>query len=348
LTVEALRFVDVSCRFGTESVVNKVSFDIAQGEIVCLLGPSGCGKTTSLRLAGGMETLSSGEIWLQGECVATAHYASAPETRRIGFLFQDFALFPHLTVAENISFGIGHLTKREKRARVAMLLEAVGLEGFDDKFPDTLSGGEQQRAALARALAPEPKLVLMDEPFSSLDPQLRDQMRDLTLRLLKQSDAAGLIVTHDAADALRMADRIAVQNQGRLIQLATPEEIYAAPETLDVATMFGPINLMPGEVINHQLTCINKNVPMTAENGAYQVGVRPENIELSSATQSGDEQMVFEAEIVSIRAIGPDYLCDLMAPGLDQWQARLRCATRPETGTQEFCISARHLMLFKS
>lgn len=217
MSEQALRFVDVSCRFGADIVVDKVSFDIAQGEIVCLLGPSGCGKTTSLRLAGGMEALSGGEIWLQGECVATPLHASPPESRRIGFLFQDFALFPHLSVADNISFGIRHFSKQEKQARVAMLLEEVGLQGFDDKFPDTLSGGEQQRAALARALAPAPKLVLMDEPFSSLDPQLRDQMRDLTLRLLKQSQAAGLIVTHDAADALRMADRIAVQNHGRLI-----------------------------------------------------------------------------------------------------------------------------------
>lgn len=348
MTQQALRFVDVSCRFGADAVVDKVSFDIAQGEIVCLLGPSGCGKTTSLRLAGGMETLSGGEIWLQGECVATPYFASAPETRRIGFLFQDFALFPHLSVADNISFGISHFSKREKQARVAMLLEAVGLEGFGDKFPDTLSGGEQQRAALARALAPEPKLVLMDEPFSSLDPQLRDQMRDLTLRLLKQSDAAGLIVTHDAADALRMADRIAVQNQGRLIQLATPEEIYATPETLDVATMFGPINLMPGEVMNQQLTCIGKNIAVSAENGRYQIGVRPENIDLCQDAQSDDERLVFHADIVSVRAIGLDYLCDLVAPGLHQWQARVRRVTRPENGTQEFCISARHLMLFKT
>ena len=152
----ALRFVDVSCQFGHEQVVNKVSFDVQPSEIVCLLGPSGCGKTTSLRLAGGMETLSGGEIWMAGQCVANQQMARPPETRGIGFLFQDFALFPHLSIADNISFGIRNLADSEKRARVSMLLEKVDLAGFEDKFPDTLSGGEQQRAALARALAPRP------------------------------------------------------------------------------------------------------------------------------------------------------------------------------------------------
>jgi iron(III) transport system ATP-binding protein len=343
LTGQTLRFVDVSCQFGSDVAVNQVSFEINDGEIVCLLGPSGCGKTTCLRLAGGMETLSGGEIWLNGQCVATPRQSATPESRGIGFLFQDFALFPHLSVAENVSFGIEDLPKADKQARVAMLLEAVGLVGFGDKFPDTLSGGEQQRAALARALAPQPKLVLMDEPFSSLDPQLRDQMRDLTVRLLKQSHAAGLIVTHDAADALRMADRVAVQNQGRLIQISTPEDIYTQPQSLEVATMFGPINQIDGTVTNHQLSTELGACALPVADGSYNVGLRPESLSLEAGAGDG---LAFEAEVSAVRAIGADWLCDIAVSGLNGWQAVLRQSEKPTLGPHKFYVSARRLMVF--
>ena len=227
--MHVLSFRNVSCRFDDQRVVDAVSFDVAPGEIVCLLGPSGCGKTTSLRLAGGMETPDSGKILLSGETVSTPTKVVPPENRNIGFLFQDYALFPHLTVLENICFGIRHLPEKERFALARDLLAQVAMTDFEDSFPHTLSGGEQQRAALARALAPEPALLLMDEPFSSLDQQLRDQMRDLTIKMLRRTGAAGLIVTHDAADALRMADRVAVQRAGRLVQIGTPKNIYAAP-----------------------------------------------------------------------------------------------------------------------
>ena len=251
----ALSFRNVSCRFDGADVVDGVSFDIQAGEIICLLGPSGCGKTTSLRLAAGMEVPSGGEIYLAGECVSTPQDVAPPEARGIGFLFQDFALFPHLSVYENVTFGLGHLPKEEQKARALELLNAVGLSGFASKYPNILSGGEQQRAALARAMAAKPKLVLMDEPFSNLDPQLRDQMRDLTLRLLRENGAAGLIVTHDAADALRMADRIAVQNKGQILQMDTPEAIYQNPVDLHVAAMFGPLNIWPMRKPADKLAC---------------------------------------------------------------------------------------------
>jgi len=164
-----LSFRDVSCRFDDQRVVDAVSFDVTPGEIVCLLGPSGCGKTTSLRLAGGMETPDSGKILISGETVSTPTQVVPPENRNIGFLFQDYALFPHLTVLENICFGIRHLPEKERFALARDLLAQVAMTDFEDSFPHTLSGGEQQRAALARALAPEPALLLMDEPFSSLD-----------------------------------------------------------------------------------------------------------------------------------------------------------------------------------
>ncbi|MDB2584887.1 ABC transporter ATP-binding protein [Alphaproteobacteria bacterium] len=346
MTHPALRFVDVCCRFGGEDVVSQVRFDIAPGEIVCLLGPSGCGKTTSLRLAGGMEALSDGEIWIDGQCVASATQSIPPEKRGIGFLFQDFALFPHLSVGQNVRFGIRHLSEPEKQQRVASLLEAVGLAGFEDKYPDTLSGGEQQRAALARALAPNPKLLLMDEPFSNLDPQLRDQMRDLALKLIKQSDAAGLIVTHDAADALRMADRIAVLKKGELLQIATPQEIYFQPSHLDVSTMFGPVNLVPGSVSGGVLTCALGACEVSAADGDYQIGVRPESLSLEASLGGQEGGVSFSAGLANIRAFGAEWLAELSAPEGMNWQARLRQAEAPKAGQHKFYVSARHLMLF--
>ena len=321
----ALRFHDVSCRFGNDDVVKNVRFDIADGEIVCLLGPSGCGKTTSLRLAAGMETPSTGEIYLNGHCVSSPQQVTPPEARGIGFLFQDFALFPHLSVYDNIVFGISKLAADEQKRRALDLLNAVGLSGFAGKYPNTLSGGEQQRAALARAMAPKPKLVLMDEPFSNLDPQLRDQMRDLTLKLLKENDAAGLIVTHDAADALRMADRIAVQNGGEILQIDTPQEIYQNPNSLQVAAMFGSVNLT------------------TDDKGQGQIGFRPEAVSLIGS----EDDYGFEADVMSVRPFGPDWLCALETSDGKKWQALLRDAP-PQIGTNKFFVPRARLMLFKN
>ena len=321
----ALSFKNVSCRFGDEEVVKNVSFDIADGEIVSLLGASGCGKTTSLRLAAGMEVPSAGEIFLNGECVSTPTLVTPPESRGIGFLFQDFALFPHLSVFDNVVFGISDLPRNEQKHRAEALLAAVGLSGFAEKFPNTLSGGEQQRAALARALAPQPRVLLMDEPFSNLDPQLRDQMRDLTLNLIKENGASGLIVTHDAADALRMADRIAVQNAGEILQIDTPEKIYAAPVSLQAAAMFGPVNVMPNP------------------DGAGHMGVRPEAISLSG----GSDDMQFGGDIDAVRPFGAYWLCMLKRDDGLHWQALLR-GDKPKAGRNKFFVPQSRLMLFKT
>lgn len=328
----ALRFRNVSCSFDGQKVVDDVSFDIAEGEIVCLLGPSGCGKTTSLRLAAGMETPDCGEIFLGETCVSTKDYVAPPEARGIGFLFQDFALFPHLSVLDNVTFGLHGVAAQEKISRAKALLEAVGLADFADVFPGTLSGGEQQRAALARAMAPRPGLVLMDEPFSNLDPQLRDQMRDLTLRLLKENGAAGLIVTHDAADALRMADRIAVQNKGRVLQMDVPDAIYQKPRSLAVASMFGPVNLF-GE---------------PTDDGAQQ-GVRPTDI----AFQPSGDDIELLAHIASCRPVGRDALVDLVLESGESWHALVPLALLPMAqfpldGQHKIFVPKARLMLFKA
>ena len=320
----AIRFRNVSFSYQNETVVDDVSFEIAEGEVVCLLGPSGCGKTTSLRLAAGMETPSNGEIWLGDQLVSSPQDVVPPEMRGIGFLFQEFALFPHLSVLDNISFGLKELPRDEQKSRSLDLLKAVSLSGFADKFPNSLSGGEQQRAALARALAPQPSLVLMDEPFSNLDPQLRDQMRELTLRLLKQFGAAGLVVTHDAADAFRLADRIAVQKNGRILQIDTPQDIYSQPISLDVAAMFGTVNVLPTD---DGMVC-----------------VRPHDVALAG---SADDWSV-EGEIRAVRSVGAAWLCHLTLTGGTEWEALISQETAPTISQHKFFVRQANLMLFNA
>ncbi len=336
-----LSFRGVSCQFDGQRVVDAVSFDVAPREIVCLLGPSGCGKTTSLRLAGGMETPDSGEVLISGEAVSTPTHVVPPEKRNIGFLFQDYALFPHLTVLENICFGIRHLIEKERLALARDLLAQVAMTDFENSFPHTLSGGEQQRAALARALAPEPTLVLMDEPFSSLDQQLRDQMRDLTIKLLKRTGAAGLIVTHDAADALRMADRVAVQRAGRLVQIGTPENIYAAPIDIGVARMFGQVNTLGADALFGDTLVPIGGATARAWAADEIVGVRPADI--TSAT-SGPAYAVC-ARLVELRHVGGGWLCDYEMPSGGLWQALFREPDAP--ARDNFFVPASRLMVFK-
>ena len=336
-----LSFRDVSCRFDDQRVVDGVSFDVAPGEIVCLLGPSGCGKTTSLRLAGGMETPDSGEVLISGKTVSTPANVVPPEKRNIGFLFQDYALFPHLTVLENICFGIRHLAEKERLALARDLLAQVAMTEFEGSFPHTLSGGEQQRAALARALAPEPALLLMDEPFSSLDQQLRDQMRDLTIKMLKRTGAAGLIVTHDAADALRMADRVAVQRTGRLVQIGTPENVYAAPVDIGVARMFGQVNtLRAGELDTGTFAPVG-GAAVCAWSEDDLIGVRPADIALAA---NGAAYAV-SARLVARRHVGAGWLCDYELKSSAVWQALYREPSAPED--DNFFVPADRLMLFK-
>jgi iron(III) transport system ATP-binding protein len=270
-----------------------------------------------------MEQPQAGTISLNGEVVSSADRLAPPETRHIGFLFQEFALFPHLSVYENICFGLTHLSAGEQKARALELLKQVGLSGYADKFPNSLSGGEQQRAALARALAPSPKLVLMDEPFSNLDPQLRDRMRDLTLHLLKQVGAAGLVVTHDAADALRMADRIAVQVDGAILQIDNPETVYRHPASIDVAGMFGAVNLL--------------------KSGAGIQGFRPADVSLTGAA----DDFSFAGELVETRLMGADWLCLIKGEDGVGFEALLSGDTPPELGAHKFFVPQARLMLFK-
>src|SRR5690554_2898906 len=215
--------------FGAQHIVRGVSVTLEQGEIGCLLGPSGCGKTTLLRAIAGFQNLQSGSIQIDSDNVSTNNFTLPAEKRGVGMVFQDFALFPHLNVADNISFGMRKASTAERRQRVDELLDRVGLPGYHKRFPHELSGGQQQRIALARALAPKPGLLLLDEPFSSLDAELRERLAVEVRELLKKEGITALLVTHDQQEAFAMADKAGVMYQGELLQWDTPYQLYHQP-----------------------------------------------------------------------------------------------------------------------
>jgi iron(III) transport system ATP-binding protein len=231
--------------FGGAPVVEDVSLSVAPGQVMCLLGPSGCGKSTTLRMIAGVEQPDSGEIRIDALPVFGAGGTVPPEARSVGLMFQDFALFPHLTVAQNVAFALKG-DRAARAARVAEMLERVNLSGYGAKHPHQLSGGEQQRVALARALAPRPKVMLMDEPFSGLDNRLRDGIRDVTLEVLKEEGTAVLLVTHEPDEAMRMADEIALMRGGRIVQKGAPYNVYNAPVDKAAAAFFSDINVIRG------------------------------------------------------------------------------------------------------
>lgn len=242
-----LEIRNLTRKFHGRTVVDDVSLSIEPGQVTCLLGPSGCGKSTTLRMVAGVEMQDSGEIWVDGKLICDTVFRVPPERREIGLMFQDFALFPHLSVAGNVAYGLSG-SRDEKRSRVEELLRRVDLLQFIDGYPHQLSGGEQQRVALARALAPRPRIMLMDEPFSGLDNRLRDGIRDETLTLLKEEDTAVLLVTHEPEEAMRMADEIALMRDGRIVQQGAPYNVYTRPVDRASVLFFSDANVLRAQV----------------------------------------------------------------------------------------------------
>ncbi len=253
----SLRVADVTKRYGRAVAVDDVSFELGDRELLALVGPSGCGKSTLLRMIAGLATTESGSISLGGTVVDDGRRAMPPERRGVGLVFQEHALFPHLTVARNVSFGI---RSGDAPRRVAEMLRIVGLDGFDDRFPHELSGGERQRVALARALAPRPSLMLLDEPFASLDPNLRARVRDDVVAVLRSTATPAVFVTHDQAEALAIGDRVAVMRAGRIAQLGTPAEVFHRPADRFVAAFMGEADFVTsaeaGDLADERLAAV--------------------------------------------------------------------------------------------
>jgi len=280
-----LELHQVSCGYSSyQPAICDISFSAQRGDILCLLGPSGCGKTTTLRAIAGFEKISDGEIYLNGKLVASPNRHIPAEERRVGMVFQEYALFPHLRVADNIAFGLQQWSKPARKNRTQTLLNLVGLTGLERRYPHELSGGQQQRVALARALAPQPVILLMDEPFSNLDPDMTVKMRSELCRLLRETHTTTILVTHDHDEAFAMANKVAVLHEGHLVQCDAPETLYHLPSCPFVAEFVGQADFIPGFVENGKIsTEIGDFFNYHQYHGQPQVMVmiRPDDLQIS-------------------------------------------------------------------
>lgn len=276
-------------------VVNKADFSVFKHEIFALLGPSGCGKTTTLRCIAGFEHPDKGEIYFEDKLISSSDTHIAPQERGIGFVFQDYALFPHMTALDNVAFGLKSLPKHKRKVFAEEVLCRTGMGDYKDRTPSELSGGQQQRVALARAIAPEPSLILLDEPFSNLDAMLRDVTRKEVRSILKKAGMSAILVTHDQEEALSFADRIGVMNEGKIEQIGTPEEVYYKPRTRFVAQFLGRTNLFRG-IVEHKDEIDTSIGPIKLNcvaDGKITCSIRPEHLTIekvngnSSKSESG-------------------------------------------------------------
>jgi iron(III) transport system ATP-binding protein len=290
-------------RFGEVAALDGADLEVREGSLTALVGPSGCGKTTLLRMIAGFETPDAGTIELRGRGISSPAGGWPPERRRVAMVFQDFALFPHLDVAGNVAFGLPR--GADRRERVRELLALVRLDGLERRMPHELSGGQQQRVALARAFAAEPDLILMDEPFSNLDPSIRDEVRDEVRRLLHSVGITALVVTHDQEEALSLAGEVAVMIDGRIVQIGTPTEVYGTPISRQVGEFLGQANVLRGVVTGSDVECVLGHFPTTDRaNGEVDLLFRAETLVITEVVDGvpaevidldyyGHDQMVF-------------------------------------------------------
>ncbi len=314
-----LSFEGIVQAYGSQRALDGVSLSVEPGEIVCLLGHSGCGKTTLLRIAAGVEAPTSGRVLMDGLEVSGPRAFVEPERRGIGLMFQDYALFPHMTILQNVMFGLKDLSASEAGVAARRALSRVGLDHLAEEYPHTLSGGEQQRVALARSIAPRPGVLLMDEPFSNLDRRMRDAIRDETVAILRETGATTILVTHDPEEAMRIADRIVLMRSGAIIQEGEAEEIYHRPANLFAARFFCDFNEIEGVVRNRQVTCPVGVFPAPhLPDGPAIVCVRPQGLKLKPAG------FCLPGRVVSRRFLGEVDLLLIDVQGVDRpLQARI-------------------------
>jgi len=294
----------VTRSFGPETAVEEFSLSVREGELLTLLGPSGCGKTTTLRLLAGLDRPDSGEVRLNEESIAGSDTFVPPENRDVGLVFQSFALFPHLSVAENVAFGISDWAAAERRRRVEALLDLVGLRDYGDHRPDDLSGGQRQRVALARSLAPEPEVLLLDEPFSNLDIGLRKQMREEVRQILKEAGVTAVSVTHDQEEALSISDRVAVVEDGQVRQVDRPEVVFEQPESRFVAEFLGQAGFITGQLDRGAVDTEIGTIPGTVIEGLggeydgahIDVMVRPDDLLATPADEAAANGRIINRE----------------------------------------------------
>ncbi len=308
-----LTFDNVRRWYGDTHALRGVSLDIAPGEVLCLLGPSGCGKTTLLRVAAGIEKPSSGRVLINDYEVAGPERFVPPEQRGVGLMFQDFALFPHLNILENVAFGLKALPVADAHREAMSVLARFGLEGYAREYPHILSGGQQQRVALARAIVPRPAVMLMDEPFSGLDVQLRDTVQDETLALLRETRATSMIVTHHPEEAMRLGDRIAVMHAGRVVQQGRAEDLYHRPVALFVARLFSEINEVRGRVRGGAVATPAGSIPAPGFNEGEDVifCIRQRGIKLSPNGPG------LPGRVLDVKFLGDAAMLELGVSGFD-------------------------------
>jgi iron(III) transport system ATP-binding protein len=305
-------------RFGDTVAVAGVDLEVPRGSLTALLGPSGCGKTTVLRMVAGLLDPDAGRIEIDGQTVVGTDTALPPERRHIGMVFQDYALFPHLSVARNVAYGLRGRSRGERKRRVAEVLDLVGLGDLGHRLPTALSGGQQQRVALARALAPEPDLILLDEPFSNLDAALRATVREDVRAILRAAEATAVFVTHDQEEALSLADRVAVMEAGEIHQVADPQTLYTDPATRFVAEFVGEADVVPGTRAGRYLvdTPVGRLATARAvDHGEVAVVIRPEALRLRPAADG-------TGTVVAISYFGHDQLVQVELPGGHLLRAR--------------------------
>jgi len=325
-----LTFEDVSKRYGESLALDQVCLDVPPGEVLCLLGPSGCGKTTLLRIAAGVERPTTGRVLLDGQEAAGPDQFVPPEKRGVGLMFQDFALFPHLTIQQNVAFGLRSLTRSEANSEALAALTRVGLADYANEYPHILSGGEQQRVALARAIAPRLSVLIMDEPFSGLDPRLRERMREETLAILHETRATSIVVTHDSQEAMRMGDCVVLLRKGRVVQSGRPLDLYRAPKDILAARTFSDLTEVPARIEKGTAKTALGNFPANglADGKEAIVCVRQRGVRLLAAGEG------IPARVLDLRFLGDVALVEMAVQGLDApLFARVRESGAPSLGS---------------